>query len=162
MDTGLLIVLTCIAVIGFGLAYFYVRDAVHGLYAHYIERPRAEREVSALLAEYQLEITSSDRPSEPSAASVLRTDGEIAPAPPVVLTPTRAQIIDSCKLMREYGLSREQARAIVRVYGGALPNDLWTQVAPADEAVVTPIAGRSTKAVFRYDDPELEYVEPQT
>lgn len=122
-----------------------------------------QRIVSTFFAPPLADITSSPRPSEPSEPAVLRTDAP-SPAPePAIFAPTYAQIFDGCKLMRGYGLTREQARDVVKAFGGAFPNDLWTQVAPAptEGQTITPIAGRATKAKFEYDDPALNYVEPR-
>lgn len=120
--------------------------------------------LSSLLQKSTSEITSSPRPSEPSAPAVQRTDTPPSPPAPAIFAPTYAQTFDGCKLMRGYGLTREQAREVVKAFGGAFPNDLWTQVAPppTEGQTVTPIAGRTTKARFEYDDPALNYAEPTT
>lgn len=110
------------------------------------------------------DIMSNTRPSEPSESAVQGTDAPSLAPPPAIFVPAYAQTFDGCKLMRGYGLTREQAREVVKAFGGAFPNEMWTQVAPSpsDGQTVTPIAGRSTKATFHYDDPELQYVEPQS
>lgn len=41
-------------------------------------------------------------------------------------------------------------------------NNTWADAAPATaDEIITPIAGRATKAKFEYDDPALNYVEPR-
>ena len=66
--------------------------------------------------------------------------------------------------LRSMGAKRDDARAMLRLVGLSVSNDLWSQAAPspkpADEEIVTPYAGRVTKRSYYPDDPALEYQEP--
>lgn len=119
--------------------------------------------VSNLFPRQPAAIMSHSRPSEPSEPSRPEDGREIAPPTPVIFAPTHAQTFDAAKLLRAYGLNREQAREVLKAVGGALPNDMWTQVAPppTEGQTVTPIVGRVTKAEFRETEPGLVYQPPQ-
>lgn len=114
----------------------------------------------------QPEITSSPPASAPSSPSVSQTDAAplvVQAAPP---ESTRAEILDACKVLRAKGLSREDARIVFGYLHRRLDNNLWADAAPvaqpADDEIITPYAGRRTKASYYPDQPELEYVEPRT
>lgn len=71
------------------------------------------------------------------------------------------------KLLRKYGVPREEARPILKAMRVPLSNDVWAdsapaaKPAPADEqpAYVTPIVGRPTSARFE-SDPDFPYQAP--
>lgn len=77
-------------------------------------------------------------------------------------TPTTTQILDSCRVLRQAGLTRDQARAALKALGLPLDNNLWSQAAPIDDGqvIVTPFAGRVTRREYYPDDPGLVYQEP--
>jgi len=123
------------------------------------------RAVSNVMPSPAPEITSSPPASAPSSPSVSQTD-----AAPVVVQaaprePTRAEILDACKVLRAKGLSREEARIVFGYLHRRLDNNLWADAAPgaqpADDEIITPYAGRRTKASYYPENPELEYVEPR-
>jgi hypothetical protein len=76
--------------------------------------------------------------------------------------PSRDVMLDTYKLLRKYGIPREEARPILKAAGLPLDNNLWSQAAPAqnDAIYITPIAGRPTSASYYPNDPDLEFQPP--
>lgn len=117
--------------------------------------------LSMLFVERTPEIMSRAPASEPSSPSGLKTDGASIVVAPAAPEPSRDEILDACKVMRAHGMSREDARLVFVRLHRKLDNNLWTQAAPADsDELVTPYAGRRTRASYYPDRPDLEYVEP--
>lgn len=107
------------------------------------------------------EITSSAREdaiesAPPSLQTEVRRDQDQTDDPKA----RRAKLLDTYRALRKLGMSRDDARALLKPWGIPLDNNLWTQAAPPPEEPVslTPIAGRPTSAEFR--DPELTYQPP--
>lgn len=73
-----------------------------------------------------------------------QTDRQAAPPP------SRAVMLDSHRLLRKYGIPREEARQMYKSLGLPLDNNLWTDAAPPDDPHITPVAGRPTDADFPY------------
>lgn len=70
---------------------------------------------------------------------------------------SRDVMLDIYRLLREHNVSRERARPVLKAAGIPLDNNLWT-AALEEGAIVTPIAGRVTRANFA--DPDLDYQPP--
>lgn len=72
--------------------------------------------------------------------------------------------LDAARWLRERGVSREDARAFLKMVDRTLGNDTWAAAKPAmpadDDAFVTPYAGRVTKRSF-YTDADFPYEEPK-
>lgn len=96
------------------------------------------------------------RPSEPSAPSVLRTDGD--------QRLTKEAVLDICKHLRARGYSRDAARELFTLMGAAFSNDIWTKAAPPErkDEYITPFAGRVTDKKYYPDNPDLEYAPPSS
>lgn len=73
-------------------------------------------------------------------------------------TPSRAELLTLYRILRKYGVPREEIRAALRGVRVPLSNDVWASAAPAEPQYTTPIAGRPTSAAF---DPDFPY-EPLT
>lgn len=69
----------------------------------------------------------------------------------------RAKLLDTYKVLRELGMSRDDARALLKPWGIPLDNNLWADAAPQEPPTITPIAGRPTSAKFHEGEPDLEY-----
>lgn len=93
------------------------------------------------------------------AASSLQTRQQTASDQTEDPKARRAKLLDTYKALRKLGMSRDDARALLKPWGIPLDNNLWADAAPPQEEPleVTPIAGRPTSAKFHQDDPELEY-----
>lgn len=100
----------------------------------------------------------------PSPVSVSQTDSPQSSDRQPTSVPTREQMLDIYKLLREYNVPRERARAAFKVAGLPLDNNAWTAAKPAEveptDEIITPYAGRRTKASYYPDDMELEYSPP--
>lgn len=92
-------------------------------------------------------------PDHPVAPLSIQTDEKQIPDRPTISEPSRNEMLDIFRLMRRYGIPREEARPILKAAGLKLDNNLWTAAAPPEDEYTTPIAGRSTKAVFDADYP---------
>jgi hypothetical protein len=85
------------------------------------------------------------------------------PAQPAPSPLSRDIMLDIYRLLREHNVPREKARPVLKAAGIPLDNNLWTQAASSTddaEDVLTPIAGRPTKASYYPDDLDLEYQSP--
>lgn len=76
----------------------------------------------------------------------------------------RAELLTLYKVLRKYGVPREEIRSALKGVRVPLSNDVWKAAAPAvptdDDVLVTPYAGRRTRASYYPDDPELEFQAP--
>lgn len=127
----------------------------------YIVSTNAEQPVSVM--------SRSDDEDSRLGASVSQTDGQAdrqtaAPAPI-----GRDIMLDICRDLRAHGYSRDGARVLLRKLGQSLDNNVWSDAAPPtkaatveDDTLITPYAGRRTKASYYPDDPALEYQAPTT
>lgn len=152
MDAGLSLFLALIAFITFGLLWLNGRAALADLAARWSDAGPAPTPTV---------MSRSGAIDGPSEASAPQTDAPQTPDRPTI---TRAQILDACKAMRVAGVTREQARGVLRALGLPLDNNVWSEAAPpvtptADEVIVTPFAGRRTMA--RHYAPALEYQPPE-
>lgn len=88
----------------------------------------------------------------PSAPSSLQTDSRQTADRPAPTLPSRDVMLNSHKLLRKYGIPREEARAMYKSFGLPLDNNLWSEAATGSETPhVTPVAGRPTSARFETD-----------
>lgn len=74
---------------------------------------------------------------------------------------SRNEILDICRLLREYGVPREKARQVLKSIM-PIDNNLWVEAASPlspEPEYTTPIAQRPTRAQFE-TDPELIYQQP--
>jgi hypothetical protein len=82
----------------------------------------------------------------------LQTDSRQTADRPLPPAPSRDVMLNTHKLLRKYGVPREEARPVLKALGLPLDNNLWTEAAPADDdTYATPIAGRPTSARFETD-----------
>jgi hypothetical protein len=108
------------------------------------------------------EITSSPDPEPAAIASPPRTDAGTDGRTPPIVPELRPASLDTVRELRAHGFTRDAARALLRREGRSLGNNTWADAAPADDdEIVTPYAGRRTKASYYPENPELEYVEPR-
>lgn len=94
-----------------------------------------------------------------------RTDGQTAQT-----SARRAeQLLTLYRTMRAAGIGREDARKALKEAGLPLNNDVWRKAAPPpkvaqpsndDDMMVTPYAGRRTRASYYPDEPDLEFQSP--
>lgn len=80
------------------------------------------------------------------------------------------ELLTLFKLMRKAGIGREDAQAACKASGLPFNNNVWRDAAPPSKAVqpadenddelITPYAGRRTRASYYPDQPELEYESP--
>lgn len=74
----------------------------------------------------------------------------------------RAELQMFYTLLRKHGVSREEARPVLKAMRIPLSNDVWASAAPAadDTPHVTPYAGRPTSARFDVTDLDYPYQKP--
>lgn len=112
------------------------------------------------------DITSSPAPEPAAIASPPRTDAGTDGRTPPITPELRPASLDTVRELRAHGFTRDAARALLRGLGYSLGNNTWADAAPAtpadDDEIITPYAGRRTKASYYPENPELEYVEPRT
>lgn len=90
----------------------------------------------------------------PSAPLSLQTDSRQTADKGASALPSRDVMLDTYKLLRKYGIPREEARPVLKAAGLSLDNNLWTDAAPHEPPHITPIVGRPTAAQF---DPDYPY-----
>ncbi len=75
----------------------------------------------------------------------------------------RAELLTLYKVLRKYGVPREEVRGALKGVRVPLSNDVWAQAqtAATQAEYVTPIVGRRTNAQFE-TDPEFPYQAPAT
>lgn len=116
-------------------------------------------------------MSRSENESAPSARPSLGTDGVQASDGRTIPIPTPEQMLDIFKVLREAGVKRDRLAPAWRAAGLPLSNDVWRDAAPPeppakaapdedDDTMITPFAGRRTKASYYPDDPALEYQAP--
>jgi hypothetical protein len=71
----------------------------------------------------------------------------------------RTELLMFYKLLRKYGIPREEARPVLKAMRIPLSNDVWASAAPPEQEHVTPIVGRPTNARFE-TDPDYPYQAP--
>lgn len=109
-------------------------------------------------------------PAEPAPSSAVVSQTDQTPDQTDSTTPKvgREELLTLYRLMREGNIARESARRALRGVGVPLDNNLWADAAPPrraplsddEEEIVTPYAGRRTKAAYYPDDPDLEFQAP--
>lgn len=155
MDPGTIFFLSLIAFVAVGAIWFrIVRPAIED----YRELSR-ESAGDADVMSRAMEIDEATIAPSALRQTAPQTDQTAAP-PPI----PRDVMIDTLRSLREHGYSREQARALLRGLRQPLDNNLWTAAAPPernDDEIVTPFAGRRTKASYYPDNPELEFEPPR-
>ena len=83
--------------------------------------------------------------------SALQTDNRQTTDKPAPAVPSRDVMLNSHKLLRKYGIPREEARLMYKSLGLPLDNNLWADAAPPEDEHRTPIVGRPTSARFETD-----------
>lgn len=98
----------------------------------------------------------------PSSLDRQQTADRQAPDRPDPRKPTPDELLTLYRLMRKHGVPREEARAALKTNNLPLDNNLWAKAAPPEEEgdVLTPVAGRPTKASYYPDRPDLQYEPP--
>ena len=97
-------------------------------------------------------MSQGENDTPPSRLSSLQTDSRQTADTPAPPAPTRDVMLNSHKLLRKYGIPREEARAMYKSLGLPLDNNLWAEAAAGSEAPhITPIVGRPTSARFETD-----------
>jgi len=97
-------------------------------------------------------MSRSDSTPPLSSPSSLQTDNRQTADKPLPPAPSRDVMLNTHKLLRKYGVPREEARPVLKALGLPLDNNLWTDAAPTDDAPhVTPYVGRPTSARFETD-----------
>lgn len=165
MEPGLLIFLTLLGFAGFGVLWFYVLSpALTGLGV--LRPPAEDTETVNYSAPAAPVVMSNDRTPHPDVLPVVPTDGRASDAGRTEPQPayTQQQLLTHYMWLRRLGAKRDEAREQLRAIGIPLHNDLWAQAAPpppvADDEIITPWAGRRTKAAYYPDSPDLEYEAP--
>jgi hypothetical protein len=74
----------------------------------------------------------------PSSSSSLETDNRQTAQTPMIPLPSRAVMLDTFRLLRNYGIPREEARPIIKALGLPLDNNLWTEAMPRNDALPDP------------------------
>lgn len=162
MEPGALLFVTCVAIVGFGLLWFRIKEAL----GHKPQLPDLweERIVKDTRAFGDVLMSRTPEPALPEAASDLRqtapqTD-QTAPTAPKLQPAT----LDNAKWLRAHGATREDARAFLRSMDRTLDNNVWAAAQPPaalpDDELVTPYAGRVTKRSY-YTDADFPYEEPK-
>lgn len=129
-------------------------------------RPIGELVETVKASQYSgTEIMSSGAVRVPSElTSSLQTDGVQTSDQTIDPAARRAKLLDTYRRLRKLGMSRDDARALLSLWGIPLDNNLWAEAAPPDPpeepTILTPIAGRPTKASYYEADPELAYQPP--
>lgn len=123
--------------------------------------------VSSVSPDPNPEIMSNSQNEEPATSGLsLRQTVPQTDRPDDRPLPSRAEMLDICSRLRRLGASREEARSILRLARLPLDNNMWAEVSPPetdnDDVLITPIAGRRTKASYYPDEPALEYQAPTT
>lgn len=90
----------------------------------------------------------NDTPSRPSS---LQTDSAQTPDQTELAAVRRAKLLDTYRPLRKLGMSREDARALLKPWGIPVDNNLWADAAPPEDEHITPIVGRLTSARFETD-----------
>lgn len=147
-------------VIGMVIVGLIVFGIVGSFILKWIE-DRAVDDLSTIPPSRAPEITSSSAPVTSFEASPPRTDAGTDGRALVQAPELKPATLDTVRELRAHGFTRDAARALLRREGRSLGNNTWADAAPADsDELVTPYAGRRTRASYYPDRPDLEYVEP--
>lgn len=114
-------------------------------------------------------MSTSSTHTPPSLPLSLETDRRADRQTVQVVKPNAEQLLTLYKLMRAHGIGRDDAQAALKEAGLPLNNNVWSKAAPPpkvvqpnedDDVLVTPYAGRRTRASYYPDDPDLAYQPP--
>jgi hypothetical protein len=149
-----------VSILGLGFLWFYIARPIledAGII-------RDEETVNGSAGNAPVVMSRSDEGDRRLSPSSLETDSRQTADSAVRPALSRDVMLDTYRLLRKYGVPREEARPILKAAGVPLDNNLWSQAAPPakeydDDTIVTPWAGRRTRASY-YDDPRLEYQQP--
>jgi hypothetical protein len=106
---------------------------------------------------------SSKEKDAPVLALSSKTDAGQTPDRPAPGKPKAEQYLTICRVMREAGINRDVAQAAFKACDLPFNNNVWRDAAPPvgdDDVLVTPYAGRRTRASYYPDDPDLEFQAP--
>lgn len=134
----------------------------------YIARPILVDVVNTYRVDDVDNMSSAAYSEPPSRGPSLETDSETDRQTEQTPKIKAEELLTVCKLMRAHGIGREDAQAAFKASGLPFNNNVWRDAAPAskptqeedDDVLITPYAGRRTKASYYPDDPELEYRAP--
>ena len=166
MELGMLIFVTLVAGLVLALGALRGLQILHAWFPPPSDSPPAAPPTAARVNHFvpDAPIILSSAPARLASetAPSVQTDGQTRGDRAMMPTPTTAQMLDSCRVLRQAGLTRDQARAALKALGLPLDNNLWSQAAPTDDGqvIVTPFAGRVTRREYYPDDPGLVYQEP--
>ena len=131
------------------------RAGVHAIRRYVVAKPVKHFEDTAPVVMSRSEdVAFLDYPSSLQTDSGQTADRPSAPAF------SRDVMLDTYRLLRRHGVTREEARPILKALGMGLDNNLWASAVPSDEPHVTPIVGRPTSARFDVTDPDYPYRAP--
>ena len=166
MELGMLIFVTLVAGLVLAMGALRGLQILHAWFPPPSDSPPAAPPTAARVNHFvpDAPIILSSAPARLASetAPSVQTDGQTRGDRAMMPTPTTTQILDSCRVLRQAGLTRDQARAALKALGLPLDNNLWSQAAPTDDGqvIVTPFAGRVTRREYYPDDPGLVYQEP--
>jgi hypothetical protein len=99
-----------------------------------------------------------------SRSSLETTNGQTeTTVPPGKLT--EHQLLTLYSFLRAHGAVRDRAGRVLKEIGIPMNNNLWARAIPPapveeDDVMLTPIAGRPTRAAYYESEPALQYQEP--
>lgn len=170
MELGMLIFVTLVAGLVLAMGALRGLQILHAWFPPPSDSPPAAPPTAArvnhLAPDAPIILSSSPPRLASETAPSVQTDGQTRGDRTMIPMPTTAQMLDSCRVLRQAGLTRDQARAALKALGLPLDNNLWSQAAPPaaptddDQLIVTPFAGRVTRREYYPDDPGLVYQEP--
>jgi hypothetical protein len=111
-------------------------------------------------------ITSSSATVFPSQSrSSFRTDDGRTETTMQLGKLTEHQLLTLYSFLRAHGAVRERASRVLKEVGIPMNNNLWARAIPPapveeDDDMLTPIAGRPTRATYYESSPALQYQEP--
>ena len=143
-----------VAFLAIGLLWFYVLRPILEDFG-IISVSDYEQPAPALMSRVE-----DDR--APSMPSSLQTDSRQTSDKAMMPVPSRDIMLNTYKLLRKYGIPREEARPVLKAAGLPLDNNLWVDAAPPEPEHLTPIVGRPTSARFDITDPDYPYQAPAT
>jgi hypothetical protein len=159
MATAFAILVTIVIV---GWLWFYIARPIledYGVLAP-AESVKTSQDSAANVMSRSQDETPQEVPSS-HRQTALQTDRQPAQQP--IPTISRDVMLNTYRLLRKYGVPREEARPVLKAANIPLDNNLWTQAAPPaekPEEYRTPIADRPTRASYYDDDPDLAYQSP--
>lgn len=95
-------------------------------------------------------MSSAGAGDQKASPSSLETDARQTPDAPAPAKMKAEELLTVCRLMRAYGIKRDDAQAAFIASGLPFNNNVWASAAPPPASHVTPVAGRPTDAEFPY------------